>query len=53
MLWFPLPVRVYLKPVVSKNVYGFCCGSAHQMWLTVGCEGLEDENGVKEKGRQI
>jgi hypothetical protein len=27
MLWFPLPVRVYLKPVVSRNFYGFRCGS--------------------------
>jgi hypothetical protein len=40
---------------VSKNFYGFCCGSAPCGWLTGGLvdvKGLEGENGVK-KGRQI
>jgi hypothetical protein len=56
MLWFALPVRVYLKPAVSKNFYGFCCGSAPCGWLTGGLvdiKGLEGENGVKERSPNI
>jgi hypothetical protein len=52
MLWFALPVRVYLKPAVSKNFYGFCCGSAPCGWLTGGCKGARRRKWSK-KGRQI
>jgi hypothetical protein len=56
MLWFALPVRVYLKPAVSKNFYGFCCGSAPCGWLTGGLvdvKGLEGENGVKKVAKYL
>jgi hypothetical protein len=36
MLWFPLPVRVYLKPAMSKN------------FMVIAVAALEAENGVKK-----
>jgi hypothetical protein len=49
MMWFPLPIRVYLKLAVSKKFYGFCCGSAPYGWLTGDLKGLKGENGEKIK----
>jgi hypothetical protein len=49
MMWFPLPVRVYLKPAVSKKFYGFCCGSAPYGWLTGGFKGVRRREWSKNK----
>jgi hypothetical protein len=48
-MWFPLPVRVYLKPAVSKNCSGFCCGSAPYGWLTDGFKRVRRREWRKNK----
>jgi hypothetical protein len=49
MMWFPLPVRVYLKLAVSKNFYGICYGSAPYGWLTGGFKGVRRREWRKNK----
>jgi hypothetical protein len=48
-MWFPLPVHVYLKPAVSKNFYGFCCGSTPYGWLTDEFKGVRRREWSKNK----